>query len=96
MIHARYVGPWPALLGQSALIRPSTREGEVLAQFDFPEGTEFNAQGTPQGLLEPIAHLTPRDIVPDFPTEHPECFSWHPFPAEHFVATADLHEVTEQ
>lgn len=94
MIHARYVGPRADLLGQSALTRPSGNDGEVLAQFDFPRGTKFDLSGKPLGVLERIAHLTSRDMVPDFPAEHPECFNWHPFPAEHFVATADQHEVT--
>lgn len=96
MNHARYVGKRSDLLGRSALIRRGMIEGEVLAQFDFPPGTEFSRKGSPLGVLEPIAHLTSRDMVPKFPDEHPECFSWHSFSREEFRLTEDMpNEVTE-
>lgn len=95
MQHARYIGPRAELQGRSALIRPGKYEEEVLAQFDYPPGTEFNAKGSPLGVLEPIAHLTSRDMVPKFGDEHPECFNWHIFPRDHFRLTENMpNEVT--
>lgn len=91
MIHAQYVGPVLQFRGRTALVRENPMNpDEVLVQFDFPVGTEFDHKGTPLGSLEPIAHLTSRDMVPKFPDEHPECFQWRVFPAEHFVDTSQI------
>ena len=85
MIKMKYVGRLVALRGREALVRPSDKEGQVLAQFDYPPDTKFDEKGSPLGTLEPIAHLTSNDIVPNFGEEHPECFGWHGYPVSDFI-----------
>lgn len=89
VLRMEYVGPNTKLRGRQALVRASacTHPGSeklVRAQFDFPPGTEFDSKGRPLGHLEPIAHLSSRDIVPSFADEHPECFGWREYPWDHF------------
>lgn len=105
MMQVQYVGPKKAWRGRTALMQqvkrsltggvahmvlPGDADEIVWAiQADYPPHTRFSARGCPLGTLEDIGSSS--DMVPDFGTEHPECFGWHEVEPTHW---RDVHELS--